>query len=181
MNDLVRLKGSHLLSYQHHKPSLGPSCFMASGAQIIGSVTCGAECSFWFNTVVRGDCYPITIGDRVNVQDGSIIHVTGGRFATHIGSHVSIGHNATIHGCTLGEGCLIGMGALVMDGVEIGANTLVAAGTLCPPGKTYPGGVLVRGNPGKVIRELKDEERALLAQTTQAYLRYKSEYKDGDG
>lgn len=175
---MIRLPGSNILTYKGQAPTLGAGAFLASGCQVIGDVIAGIDCSFWFNTVIRGDCNFIRIGNRVNIQDGTVIHVTNGLHPTHIGDDVSIGHSAVIHGCTIKEGCLIGMGAKILDGAEIGPHSLVAAGSLVAPGKKLPGGYLHKGIPAVPVRELRDNERILLAKTVEYYLEYKSNYTE---
>ena len=175
---MVILPGASIIGYDGSFPKLGAGAFLAPGAHIIGDVIAGHECSFWFNTVTRGDCNYIRIGNRVNIQDGSVIHVTSKFFPTKIEDNVSIGHNATIHGCYIKEGCLIGMGATLLDGSEIGAKSFVAAGSLVPPEKKYPGGVLIKGCPAKVVRKLTKRDFDILNKTTEYYLDYKSKYED---
>ena len=115
-------------SYKGMSPKWGRDCYFSENATLVGDVTLGDECSVWFNAVVRGDVAPITIGDRSNVQDGSCVHVTHDTGPTHIGSDVTIGHNVTVHACTIHDGALIGMGATLLDGCEIGEGAIVAAG-----------------------------------------------------
>ena len=112
------------------RPKWGKECYFSENATIVGDVTMGDECSVWFNAVVRGDVAPITIGDRTNVQDGSCIHVTHDTGPTHIGSDVTIGHNVTVHACTIHDGALIGMGSTLLDNCEVGEGSIVAAGAL---------------------------------------------------
>ncbi|HLK98517.1 MAG TPA: gamma carbonic anhydrase family protein, partial [Hymenobacter sp.] len=126
-------------------PQIGPNCFLADNATIVGDVTLGRECTVWFNTVIRGDVNSIRIGDKTNVQDGAVLHCTYQKAATIIGSRVSIGHKAIVHGCTVEDDVLIGMGAIVMDHAVVGAGCIVAAGavvlenTQCEPGYLYAG------------------------------------------
>ncbi len=146
------------------RPQLGNEAFVADGAQVIGDVILGDHASIWFNCVVRADVGTVRIGARSNVQDLSVIHVSGGvvneRFDTTIGDDVSIGHRAVLHGCTVGDGCLIGIGAVVLDGAEIGANSIIGASALVTPGTKIPSGVLALGSPARVIRELTAAELA---------------------
>ena len=114
-------------SYRGMRPKWGKECYFSENATIVGDVTMGDECSVWFNAVVRGDVAPITIGDRTNVQDGSCIHVTHDTGPTHIGSDVTIGHNVTVHACTIHDGALIGMGSTLLDNCEVGEGSIVAA------------------------------------------------------
>ncbi len=131
--------------------------FIASSADVIGEVRVGNDVSIWYNAVVRGDELPITIGDRSNVQDGSVVHVAPG-YKTTIGSGVTIGHNCTIHGCTIGDDVLVGMGSVILNGAAIGKNCIIGAGSLVTQNKEIPEGSLVMGSPAKVVRPLSPEE-----------------------
>ena len=173
---MVILPGANIIGYDGNFPKLKVGAFLASGAQVVGDVEAGRDCSFWFNTVTRGDCNYIRIGNQVNVQDGTVIHVTNKLFPTYIEDDVSIGHNAVLHGCRVKKGCLIGMGATLLDGCVIGEKTLVAAGSLVPPGKSFPGGILLKGYPAKPARDLTEKEFEILERTTKYYLEYKSKY-----
>ncbi len=175
---ILQLPGSHIISYNGISPKLGEETFLASGCQIIGDVVAKDLCSFWFNTVIRGDCNFIRIGRRVNIQDGTIIHVTNHLFPTHIADDVSVGHNAVIHGCTIGEGTLVGMSATILDGAVIGARSLVAAGSLVSPGKVFPDGWLLKGIPAQPVRELTPKEHLMREKTTEYYLEYKNQYRN---
>ncbi|SMF21589.1 gamma carbonic anhydrase family protein [Pseudobacteriovorax antillogorgiicola] len=170
------MPGSNLLPYKGKTPKLAEGVFAASGAQLIGDLEVGRDSSFWFNTVARGDCYYIRIGERSNVQDGTVIHVTNSKHASIIGDDVTIGHGAVIHGCEIGNGCLVGMGAIIMDGAKIGERCLIGAGTLVPPGKSYPPESLIKGTPGKAVRALTDDELKFLKTSVDYYLDYKSHY-----
>src|SRR5215831_8775233 len=136
----------------------GEDWFIAPDASVIGSVIVHNEASVWFGAVVRGDSDIITLGERTNIQDAAVLHADPGIPLT-LGKNVSVGHKAMLHGCTVGDGSLIGIGAVVLNHVVIGRSTLIGAGALIPEGKTYPDGVLVLGTPGRVVRELKPEER----------------------
>jgi len=146
------------------RPQLGKDVFVAGGAQVIGDVILGDQASVWFNCVVRADVGTVRIGARSNVQDLSVIHVSGGavneKFDTIIGEDVSIGHRAVLHGCTVGDGALIGIGAVILDGAEIGANTIIGANALVTPHTKIPAGVLALGSPARVVRDLTPEELA---------------------
>jgi carbonic anhydrase/acetyltransferase-like protein (isoleucine patch superfamily) len=138
----------------------GEHHFVAASATVIGSVILGDEASVWFNTVIRGDNDVITVGTRSNVQDGSVLHTDAGIPLT-IGAEVSIGHQAMLHGCTIGDGSLIGIKALILNHAVIGRECLIGANSLVTEGKTVPDRSLVLGSPGKVVRTLSDEEVAL--------------------
>ena len=136
---------------------------------MIGSVTLGAQCSVWFNAVLRGDGDDIVIGAGSNVQDGAVLHVDPG-YPMTLGRRVSIGHKVMLHGCTIGEGSLVGINSVVMNGARIGRRTLIGANTLIAEGKEIPDGVLVIGSPGKVVRELRQEEKDFLLKIAQGYI-----------
>lgn len=168
-----------LKDYRGKSPVVHPSAFVEASAQVIGDVTIGAEASVWFNAVVRGDVNSIRIGERTNIQDGTVIHVTEA-WATVLEDEVTVGHNATLHGCYIERGCLIGMGAIVLDEARIGAQSLVAAGTLVPPGMRVPPRSFVMGHPARVRRALTDEEVAGLERGWKNYIEYAKQY-EGDG
>lgn len=161
-----------------HNPVIPASAWIAPSADVLGDVTLGEHVSIWFGAVVRGDVNKITIGDYTNVQDGTVIHVTHGGHATHIGARVTIGHKALLHACTVGDDCLIGMGSILLDGVEVGAGSVVAAGALLTPGKKYPPGSLILGSPAKAVRPITPEERAqMIDQGWKNYHAYVQEYR----
>lgn len=164
-------------SFQGKSPQIHPTAFIEESAQVIGDVVIGEQSSLWFNTVVRGDVFYIRIGNRTNIQDGTVVHVTNGTHATVLEDEVSVGHNATLHGCYIERGCLIGMGAIVMDGARIGADSLVAAGTLVSPGTIIPPRSLVMGAPGRVKRPLTDAEVTDLTIYWKNYIEYTRIYK----
>ena len=153
-------------------PQISPTAFIEESAQIIGDVHIGEESSVWFNAVVRGDVFHIRIGDRTNIQDGTVIHVSNGTHATILEDEVTVGHNVTLHGCYVERGSLIGIGAIVMDGVRVGSESLVAAGSLLSPGTQVPPRSLVMGAPARVRRPLTDEEVASLNHFWQNYVEY---------
>jgi len=159
-------------------PQIHPTAFIEASAQVIGDVEIGEQSSVWFNAVVRGDVFYIRIGDRTNIQDGTVVHVTNGTHATILEDEVTVGHNVTLHGCHIERGCLIGMGSIIMDEVRIGAESLVAAGALVSPGTIIPPRSLVLGAPAKVKRPLTVEEVAGLAQYWKNYIEYTEQYRD---
>src|SRR5215510_9004413 len=126
-------------SFEGARPQLGRGVFLAETCAVIGDVVIGDESSIWYGTVLRGDGYPIRIGARTNLQDGTIVHVTTGQFATVIGDDCTIGHAAIVHACTIEDRCLIGMGATILDGARVGRGSLVGAGALITPGTDIPG------------------------------------------
>ncbi len=166
-----------ILSYMDKTPKLHESVFMAEGAQVIGDVTIGKDASIWFNAVVRGDVNYITIGERTNVQDNSVIHVTHKKHPTIVASNVTIGHAAVIHGCTIEDFCLIGMGAVLLDGCRIGNHSIVAAGALVREGFTVPPRTLVAGLPARIVKELSENEITRLQDSAQHYVDYVSNYR----
>ncbi|MBL7910598.1 MAG: gamma carbonic anhydrase family protein [Bacteroidia bacterium] len=138
-------------------PKLGENCFVAPNATIVGDVVMGNECSVWFNAVVRGDVNSIRIGNKVNIQDGAVLHCTYQKTKVSLGNNVSIGHNAIVHGCTVHDNVLIGMGAIVMDNCEIGSNTIIAAGAVVTEGTIVPSGCIFAGVPAKKVKDISQE------------------------
>lgn len=160
-------------------PKIGPETFVAPNAFLIGDVTVGARCSIWYNVTIRGDVMPIHIADEVNIQDGSVLHGTYGKFGCTIDERVTIGHQVTLHGCKIGRETLVGMGSIVMDGADIGEQVLLGAGSLVSPGTTIPARHLALGRPAKVIRPLRPEEIESLKFSADNYLLYKTWYEKG--
>lgn len=138
-------------------PTWGKDCYLAENATIIGDVVCGDQCSFWFNAVVRGDVNSIHMGNKVNVQDGAVIHCTYQKTQTHIGNNVSIGHNAIVHGCTIQDNVLVGMGAIVMDNCVIGSNSIIAAGAVLLENTVVESGSIYAGVPAKKVKNISEE------------------------
>jgi len=143
-----------ILAHQGISPVIHPTAFIAPGARIIGNVHIGPEASIWYNVVIRGDVGAIRIGARTNIQDGTVIHVTGGAYDTTIGDEVLIGHQAMIHGCTLEDHSFVGFAAAVMDGCVIEPRGMLAAGAMLTPGKRIPSGQLWSGRPARFMRDL---------------------------
>lgn len=158
-------------------PDIAADAFIAPGAVVVGDVAIGAQSSVWFNCTVRGDVHEIRIGARTNIQDGTVVHVTGGRFGTYIGSGITIGHGAILHACTLEDDCFIGMGATVMDGVVVESGAMVAAGAVVTPGKRVRKGELWGGSPAKPMRELRPEEAAFFAKSAANYVALATQYR----
>lgn len=146
-----------ILPVKGKSPMIPEDCFVAENATIVGDVTMGAQCSVWFNAVVRGDVNSITMGTKVNVQDGACIHCTYQKAATTIGNNVSIGHHAIVHGCTVEDNVLIGMGAVVMDGAIIGTGSIIAAGAVVLEGTQVMPGSIWAGVPAKKIKNISPE------------------------
>ena len=139
------------------EPSFGKNSFVAPNATIVGDVICGDDCSFWFNAVVRGDVNSIRLGNKVNIQDGAVIHCTYQKTKTILGNNVSVGHNAIVHGSTVHDNVLIGMGAIVMDNCEIGSNSIIAAGAVLTEGTVVPSGCIYAGVPAKKVKDISEE------------------------
>jgi carbonic anhydrase/acetyltransferase-like protein (isoleucine patch superfamily) len=137
-------------------PQMGENCFIAPNATIIGEVTMGNDCSVWFNAVIRGDVNKIILGNKVNVQDGAIIHCTYQKCGTIVGNNVSIGHNAIIHGCVINENVLVGMGAIIMDNAQIGSNSIIAAGAVVLENTIVEPGSIYAGIPAKKVKNISE-------------------------
>lgn len=135
-------------------PAFGENCFLAENATVVGDVVCGRDCSFWFQSVVRGDVHRIRMGDAVNVQDGAVIHCTYEKAPTTIGNRVSIGHRAIVHGCTLEDDVLVGMGAIVMDHAVVRAGALIAAGAVVLENTVVEAGAIYAGVPARKVKQL---------------------------
>lgn len=144
--------------FKETKPRIDASALVIESAEVIGDVVIGEESSIWFNAVIRGDVNYIRIGKYTNIQDGCVLHVSRKTYPLIIGDEVTVGHNVTLHACTIASRCLIGMGAIVMDGAEVGENSIIGAGALVTPGTKIPGGSLVVGSPARVKRELTEKE-----------------------
>jgi carbonic anhydrase/acetyltransferase-like protein (isoleucine patch superfamily) len=138
-------------------PEFGKNCFIAPNATIVGDVIIGDDCSIWFNAVVRGDVNSIRIGNKVNIQDGAVLHCTYEKTKVFLGNNVSVGHNAIVHGCKVHDNVLIGMGAIIMDNCEIGSNTIIAAGAVVTEGTIVPSGCIFAGVPAKKVKDISQE------------------------
>jgi carbonic anhydrase/acetyltransferase-like protein (isoleucine patch superfamily) len=159
-----------ILSFDGVDPDIGEDVFVADDAKVIGRVTIGDRSSIWYGCVVRGDVGTIVIGDETNIQDLTTIHITGERFNTRIGSRVTVGHRAILHGCTIEDDALIGMGAIVLDGAVVEKGALVGAGALVAPGKVIPAGTMALGSPARVIKELGPEALPAHRESAQHYV-----------
>lgn len=160
-------------------PQIGENCFLAETAAVIGDVTIGNDCSIWYGTVLRGDVNTITIGNKVNIQDGAVIHTLYKRSVTTIGNNVSIGHNATIHGATIHDNCLIGMGATILDNAIVESGAIVAANALVTTGMRVESGCIYAGVPAKKIKEVSPEQqREIVERIANDYVMYASWYKE---
>lgn len=168
-----------ILPVEDKSPQFGNNCFIAPNATIVGDVVTGDDCSFWFNTVVRGDVNFIRIGNKVNIQDGACIHCTYQKCGTTIGNNVSIGHNAIVHGCTLHDDVLVGMGAIIMDLAIVHSNCIIAAGavvlenTVCEPGSIYA------GVPARKVKDIPaDKINGEIHRIANNYTRYADWFRD---
>ena len=160
-------------------PQFGSNCFIAPNATVVGDVVMGDECSVWFNTVIRGDVHYIKMGNKVNVQDGAVIHCTYQKNPTNIGNNVSIGHNALVHGCIVHDNVLIGMGAIVMDRCEIHSNSIVAAGAVLLEGTIVEEGSIYAGVPAKKVKEISKELiNGEIDRIANNYVKYSSWFSD---
>ncbi len=169
-----------LRPYRGVTPKVHETAYVDGSAQVIGDVEIGAESSVWMNVVIRGDVHHIRIGARTNVQDGTVVHVMRHTHPTTIGSDVTIGHAAVVHGCTIGDRVLIGMGAILLNGADVGGDSIVAAGTLLTEGTRIPPRSLVMGSPGKVRRELTDGEVASILGYAERYVGYRLDYMNAN-
>ncbi|MEN3038451.1 MAG: gamma carbonic anhydrase family protein [Candidatus Kryptonium sp.] len=170
-----------ILPHKGKFPQIDESVFIAEGAVIIGDVIIEKDSNIWFNAVIRGDVNYIRIGERTNIQDGCILHVTTEKFPLIIGNDVTVGHGAILHGAIIRDKCLIGMGAIVLDGAEVKPYSFVAAGSLVKQGFVVPEGTLVAGVPAKVVRELTEGERKAIEESALRYVELSREYKNLKG
>ena len=148
---------AYILPCRGNEPKLGQDCFIAPNATLVGDIIAGDECSFWFNSVIRGDVNSIRMGNKVNIQDGAVIHATYEKTKVELGNNVSIGHNALVHGCTIEDNVLVGMGAIVMDNCYIESNCIIAAGAVLLEGTRVESGSIYAGVPAKKVKNLSKE------------------------
>ncbi|MBB3192019.1 gamma carbonic anhydrase family protein [Halomonas cerina] len=169
-------------SWKGTTPQLGERVYLDPAGLVLGDVVLGDDCSVWPMAVIRGDMHRIRIGARVSIQDGSVLHITHASdfnpdgFPLTIGDDVTIGHRVILHGCTLGNRVLVGMGAIVMDGAVVEDEVIIAAGAVVTPGKRLAGGHVYAGNPAKVLRPIKESERAFFPYTAGNYVKLKDQY-----
>jgi len=160
-------------------PTFGEDCYLAENSTIVGDIVMGNQCSVWFNAVIRGDVNSIRMGNKVNVQDGAVIHCTYQKTKTEIGNNVSIGHNALVHGCKINDNVLIGMGAIVMDNVVIGSNTIIAAGAVVLENTVIEEGVIYAGVPAKKVKNISPELiNGEIKRIADNYVKYSSWFKE---
>lgn len=167
-----------ILPYKGVMPRIHPSVFIADGAVVIGDVEIGKDSAVWFNCVIRGDVHEIRIGERTNIQDGTIIHVTRNRFGTYIGSGITIGHHAVLHACRLEDDCFIGMGSTILDGAVVESRAMLAAGAVLTPGKRIASGELWAGNPARKMRDLTEQDTDFFPVSAQNYVELAKDYLD---
>lgn len=166
-------------SVRGYSPVFGDNCFIADNATIVGNVTIGNDCSIWFNAVIRGDVHYIRIGNKVNIQDGAIIHATFEKSPTNIGNSVSIAHGAIVHGCTIHDNVLIGMGAIVMDDAIVENNSIIAAGAVVTQGTLVKSGSVFGGSPARLIKEISpDLLEGQIKRIANSYLMYAGWYRE---
>ena len=162
-------------------PAMGANCFIAPNATIVGDVIMGNDCSVWFNAVIRGDVNSIRMGNKVNVQDGAVLHCTYEKTKVVIGNNVSIGHNAIVHGCVIEDNVLIGMGAIVMDNVQVGSNCIIAAGAVVLENTVVESGCIYAGVPAKKVKNISEELiSGEINRIADNYLMYSGWFKDTD-
>ncbi len=169
-----------LVALGEHRPMAAESAFLAPGAVLIGRVTVSAGASIWYGAVLRADHDSIFVGERSNIQDGCVLHADPG-VPLSLGSDVTVGHNVTLHGCTVEDQVLIGMGAIVLNAAHVGRHSIIAAGALLTEGQRIPEGVLVAGVPGKVRRELSEAERAAIERNASSYVELAQLHRRGGG
>jgi carbonic anhydrase/acetyltransferase-like protein (isoleucine patch superfamily) len=173
--------------YRKILPNFDDSVYIDPQSAVIGDVTLGKDTSIWPGSFLRGDVNYISIGNRSNVQDGSVVHVSRksesnpAGYPTVVGDDVTIGHKVMLHGCTIGNRVLVGMGVIVLDNVIVGDDVIIGAGSLVPPGKTLDSGFLYLGSPAKQIRPLSDKDKASLTANSQHYVKLKNEYLEEQG
>ena len=160
------------------EPQFGNDCFIAENAVIVGDVEMGNQCSIWYNAVLRGDVHYIKLGNKVNVQDGAVVHCTYQKYPTTIGNNVSIGHNAIVHGCTIHDNVLVGMGSIIMDDCIVESNSIIAAGAVVTKGTRVASGSIYAGTPAKKIKDISQELiSGEINRIADNYVKYSSWYK----
>ena len=169
-----------LQAFRGHRPQLEPGAYVHPAAVVIGDVIIGAESSVWPNVTLRGDDGPIRIGKQTSIQDGSTIHCTEGWSSTIVGDRVTVGHNVILHGCTIHDACLIGMGSIIMDNAIVESGAIVGAGAVVPPNKVVPAGMLVVGNPFRVVRPCGDKDAQMIEIGWREYVERAEQYLAGE-
>ena len=161
------------------KPQIPADCFIAENATILGDVKIGKQCSIWYGAILRADVNAITLGNKVNIQDGAVVHCTYNKYATTIGNNVSVGHNAIVHGCTIKDNVLIGMGSIVMDNCIINSNSIIAAGAVRTQNTIVESGSIYAGVPAKKVKDISEELiSGEINRIAENYIKYASWYED---
>ena len=161
------------------RPQIPEDCYVAENATIVGEVSFGKECSVWFNAVIRGDVHFIKMGDKVNIQDGAVIHATYQKSPTTIGNNVSIGHNAIVHGCTIHDNVLVGMGSIIMDDCVVESNSIIAAGAVVTKNTIVESGSIYAGVPAKKVKDISEELiSGEINRIANNYVKYSSWFKE---
>jgi carbonic anhydrase/acetyltransferase-like protein (isoleucine patch superfamily) len=168
-----------IISVRGNTPQIPEDCFVAENATIIGEVSMGEQCSVWFNAVIRGDVHFIKMGNKVNIQDGAVIHATYQKSPTTIGNNVSIGHNALVHGCTIKDNVLVGMGSIIMDDCVIESNSIIAAGAVVTKNTIVESGSIYAGVPAKKVKDISKELiSGEIDRIANNYVKYSSWFKE---
>jgi carbonic anhydrase/acetyltransferase-like protein (isoleucine patch superfamily) len=176
---IIKKKSMIIKTVLGFTPKFGNDCFIAENAVLLGEVTMGDQCSIWYNAVVRGDVHFIKMGNKVNIQDGAVIHATFEKSPTTIGNNVSVGHNAIVHGCTIKDDVLIGMGSIVMDDCIIESNSIIAAGAVVAKGTHVASGSVYAGIPAKKIKDISEELlTGEIHRIAENYIKYAGWFKD---
>lgn len=162
-----------------HKPEFGSDCFFAENCVVVGEVSMGDQCSIWYNAVIRGDVHYIKMGNKVNIQDGAVVHATFEKSPTNIGNNVSVGHNAIVHGCTIKDNVLVGMGAIIMDDCIVESNSIIAAGAVVAKGTHIKSGSVYAGVPAKKIKDISEDLlTGEIHRIADNYIKYAGWFKD---
>jgi carbonic anhydrase/acetyltransferase-like protein (isoleucine patch superfamily) len=173
---------TNIVKFKNSLPKIGKNVYLSDKSLVVGNVTIGDDCSVWPMAVIRGDMHQIVIGEKTNIQDGCILHITHdsdynkGGWPLHIGSEVTIGHGVILHGCTLEDQCLIGIGSKILDGAIVRKNSMLAAGSLVTPNSELESGFLYMGSPAKKVRKLSVSEMKFFSYTANNYVKLKNEY-----
>ena len=166
-----------IYQFKNNKPKVDDTAFIAPGAKIVGNVELKENTSIWYNAVLRADLNQMVLGKGTNIQENSALHVDTDK-PLYIGDYVTVGHSATVHGCTVKNNCLIGMGAVLLNNTVINENSIVAAGSLVTENKEFPAGSLIMGSPAKVVRELTEKEIKSIQESAEHYMKLAQEHKE---
>ncbi|MGI6066493.1 MAG: gamma carbonic anhydrase family protein [Bacillota bacterium] len=169
-----------VITFEGNEPEIKEACFIADDADVIGKVYLGKDSNVWFHSTIRGDIDSITIGEKTNIQDNCVIHVDAGS-PVKVGNLVTVGHGVILHGCTVGDKCIIGMGSIIMNGAVIGDECIIGAGALIPEGKIIPPRSMVMGVPGKIVKQVTEEQAKGLTHGAEHYVKLGYEYRRKQG